>query len=168
LRRQQAAGEVTLLDRNAARVQVILQDGKPYEHEGTLDFFDYSVNPTTGALAFRGIVPNPDRVLLPGMYVNVRLTLGHSNHAFLVPAAALQRDDQGPFVKVVGADDKVVQKRVVADTIQGSSWVVTSGVAEGDRLVVLNSQRARPGTVVKVAPASAPSDSGGSGPSGKQ
>jgi membrane fusion protein, multidrug efflux system len=168
LRRQQAAGDVTLLDRNAARVQVILQDGKPYEHEGTLDFFDYSVNPTTGALAFRGVVPNPDRVLLPGMYVNVRLTLGQLNHAFLVPAAALQRDDQGPFVKVVGADDKVVQKRVVADTIHGSSWVVTSGVAEGDRLIVLGNQKARAGAVVKVAPASATSEAGGSGPTGKQ
>jgi membrane fusion protein (multidrug efflux system) len=169
LRRQQAAGDVTLLDRNAARVQVILQDGAPYEHEGTLDFFDYSVNPTTGALAFRGIVPNPDRVLLPGMYVNVRLTLGQLNHAYLVPAAALQRDDQGPFVKVVGAEDKVVQKRVVADTLHGSSWVVTSGIAEGDRLIVLGSQKARPGAVVKIAPASAPAPhrAGGSGPSGE-
>jgi membrane fusion protein (multidrug efflux system) len=168
LRRLQAAGAVTLLDRNAARVQVILQDGTPYEHDGTLDFFDYSVNPTTGALAFRGIVPNPDRVLLPGMYVNVRLTLGQLNHAFLVPQAALQRDDQGPFVKVVGADDKVAQKRVVADTIQGSSWVVTSGVAEGDRIIVLGNQKARPGATVKVAPESAPGDVvGGSVPSAK-
>jgi membrane fusion protein, multidrug efflux system len=168
LRRLQAAGDVKLLDRNAARVQVILQDGTPYEHEGTLDFFDYSVNPTTGALAFRAVVPNPERVLLPGMYVNVRLTLGQMNHAYLVPAAALQRDDQGPFVKVVGADDKVVQKRVVADALQGASWLVTSGIADGDRLIVLNNQKARPGAVVSVAPASAPSQAGGSGPSGGQ
>jgi membrane fusion protein (multidrug efflux system) len=167
LRRQQAAGEVTRLDRNAARVQVILQDGTPYQHEGTLDFLDYSVNPTTGALAFRGIVPNPDRVLLPGMYVSVRLTLGHVNHAFLVPAVALQRDDQGPFVRVVGADDKVVQKRVVADTLQGASWIVTSGIAEGDRLVIVGFEKARPGAVVRTTPANAPGSAAGSGPSGE-
>ncbi|HEU4626762.1 MAG TPA: efflux RND transporter periplasmic adaptor subunit [Steroidobacteraceae bacterium] len=175
LRRLQASGDVELLDRNSARVQVILQDGTPYPHEGTLDFLDYSVNPTTGALAFRGVVPNPDYMLLPGMYVNIRLTLGQMKHAFLVPAAAVQRDDQGPFVKVVGPDNKVVQKRVTADTLHGSSWVVTSGIAEGDRVIVVDVQKARPGAPVTVtpaeapaeAPASAPGHAGGSVPSGE-
>ena len=155
LRRQQGTGDVTLMDRNSAQVEVLLPDGTPYKRKGTLDFFDFSVNPTTGALAFRGIVPNPERELLPGMYVNIRLTLGQLNHAFLVPQAAMARDNDGPFVKVVGADGKVVQKRVMSDTFNGPNWVVTGGLADGDRLIVLNGQKARPGSLVKVAPANA-------------
>jgi membrane fusion protein (multidrug efflux system) len=153
LRRQQSTGDVTLMDRNSAQVEVILPDGTPYPRKGTLDFFDFSVNPTTGALAFRGIVPNPERELLPGMYVNIRLTLGQLNRAFLVPQAAMGRDNDGPFVKVVGADGKVVQKRVVADTLIGQNWVVTAGLAEGEQLIVQNAQKARPGSLVKVSPA---------------
>lgn len=153
LRRLQSTGDVTLLDRTSAQVQVILQDGAAYKHLGTLDFLDYSVNPTTGALAFRGIVPNPERELLPGMYVNIRLRLGQLNRAFLVPQAALQRDNDGPFVKVVTADGKVAQKRVASDTVHGSNWIVTSGLADGDQLIVLGSQKARPGVTVKIVPA---------------
>jgi membrane fusion protein (multidrug efflux system) len=176
LRRLQSTGEVTLLDRNSAQVQVILQDGAAYKHLGTLDFLDYSVNPTTGALAFRGTVPNPERELLPGMYVNIRLTLGQLNRAFLVPQAALQRDNDGPFVKVVGTDGKVAQKRVMADTVNGPSWIVTSGLADGDQLIVLGNQKARPGAPVKIVPAptqessppQAPAPASGSGGNGKQ
>ena len=155
LRRQQGTGDVTLMDRNSAQVEVLLPDGTPYKRKGTLDFFDFSVNPTTGALAFRGIVPNPERELLPGMYVNIRLTLGQLNHAFLVPQAAMARDNDGPFVKVVGADGKVVQKRVMSDTFNGPNWVVTAGLADGDQLIVQNTQKARPGSLVKVTPADA-------------
>jgi membrane fusion protein (multidrug efflux system) len=156
LRRQQTAGTVKLLEGNSARVTVLFQDGTPYPHEGTLDFSDFSVNPTTGALAFRAVVPNPERRLLPGMYVNLRLNAGELNHAFLVPQAGLQRDAQGPYVKVVGADDKVVQKRVVSDRAVGGNWIVTSGLEDGDRLIVSNFAKARPGMAVKVTPANDP------------
>lgn len=155
LRRQQTAGTVKLVEGNSARVTVLFQDGTPYPQEGKLDFSDFSVNPTTGALAFRAVVPNPDRRLLPGMYVNLRLTLGELSRAFLVPQAGLQRDAQGPFVRVVGADGKVVQKRVESDLAMGGNWIVTSGLADGDQLIVSNFAKARPGTMVKIAPASA-------------
>jgi membrane fusion protein (multidrug efflux system) len=167
LRRQQSTGDVTLMDRQAAEVEVILPDGTPYEHKGTLDFFDYSVNPSTGALAFRGVIPNPERELLPGMYVNIRVTLGQLNRAFLVPQAAMSRDNDGPFVKVVGADGKVVQKRVTADAFTGQKWIVTSGLSDGDPLIVQNTQKARPGATVKATPISEPGGAesvGGSAP----
>lgn len=151
LRRQQTAGTVKLVDGNSARVTVLFQDGTPYPQEGTLDFSDFSVNPTTGALAFRAVVPNSDRRLLPGMYVNLRLMMGELSRAFLVPQAGLQRDAQGPFVRVVGADSKIVQKRVESDLAVGGNWIVTSGLADGDQLVVSNFAKARPGAMVKVA-----------------
>jgi membrane fusion protein (multidrug efflux system) len=165
LRRQQVAGTVKLVDGNSARVTVLFQDGTPYPREGTLDFSDFSVNPTTGALAFRAVIPNPDRELLPGMYVNLRLTLGELTRAFLVPQAGLQRDAQGPFVKVVGADGKVLQKRVTSDLAMGGNWIVTSGLADGDRLIVSNFGKARPGTAVKVA-ADTPSPESAAGATG--
>lgn len=153
LRLEQGTGAVTLMDRNAAQVEVLLADGTPYRHKGTLDFFDFSVNPTTGALAFRGILPNPDRELLPGMYVNLRLTLGQRNHAFLVPPTALQRDAEGAYVKIVGSDGKVIQKRVTTTALRGGEWIVTEGIAEGDRLIVQGTQKAQPGAPVKVVSA---------------
>jgi membrane fusion protein (multidrug efflux system) len=152
LRRMQGTGDITLMDRNAAQVAVVLPDGTPYKLKGTLDFTDYSVNPTTGALAFRGIVPNPERELLPGMYVNIRLTLGTLKRAFLVPQAALQRDNDGAFVKVVGADSKVVQKRVQADVLNGNNWIVTSGLKDGDALIIQGTQKARNGSTVRPTP----------------
>jgi membrane fusion protein (multidrug efflux system) len=153
LRRQATEGTVKLLDGNSARVKVLFTDGTPYAHEGRLDFSDFSVNPTTGALAYRAVVPNPERQLLPGMYVNLQLTMGERNHAYLVPQAGLQRDAQGPYVRVVGADGKVEQKRVESDIAVGGNWVVTQGLTDGDRLVVSNFGKARPGTVVKVTSA---------------
>ena len=92
LRREQATGNITLAGDNKAIVQLKMQDGTPYAHTGTLDFADVSVDPATGSVALRGIVPNPDGQLLPGMYVSVHLTVGTMNHAYLVPQAGLQRD----------------------------------------------------------------------------
>lgn len=160
LRREQAEGTVKLIAPNSARVTVLFQDGTPYPHQGTLDFLDVTVNPTTGALAFRAVVPNPELRLLPGMYVNLRITMGERNRAFLVPEAGLQRDAQGPYVKVVGTNGKVAQKRVQSDVAEGGNWIVTSGLNDGDRLIVTNFAKARPGMPVKVAAA------GGAAPAG--
>jgi membrane fusion protein (multidrug efflux system) len=156
LRRQQTEGTVKLVEGNSARVKVLFTDGTPYAHEGTLDFSDFSVNPTTGALAFRAVVPNPEHQLLPGMYVNVHLTMGERNHAYLVPQAGLQRDAQGPYVRVVDANGKVAQKRVESDLAVGGNWIVTKGLSDGDRLIVSNFGKARPGTAVKVSATPAP------------
>lgn len=165
LRRAQATGDITLVDHDKAVVQLTLPDGTAYGREGTLDFRDVSVDPTTGAVALRGVIPNPDYQLLPGMYVSVRLAIGTAKHAFLVSQAALQRDGTGPYVLVAGADDKVVQKRVVTRALSGLNWIVTEGLADGDRIIVSGIQAARPGTSVTVAtePAETAATPGASG-----
>lgn len=158
LRRAQAAGEVTLVEGNKAQVRLILADGTPYGAVGTLEFSDVSVDPTTGSLAYRGVIPNPDRQLLPGMYVNVRVTLGQFNRGFLVPQVALLRDGSGPYVQVVNAEDKIAHQRVTTATTRGEHWIVTAGLAQGDRIVVTGIQQAPLGAEVKAAPYRSPQD----------
>jgi len=155
LRRAQAAGSVTMARGRQVSVQVILADGTPYAHTGTLDFLDVSVDPATGAVALRGIIPNPDHQLLPGMFVGLRLTSGAVNRGFLVPQAGLLRDAQGAYVLVAGADDKVVQKRVTTESLAGPNWIVTEGLADGDRVIVSGTQSARPGSTAAAVPATA-------------
>ncbi|HST27438.1 MAG TPA: efflux RND transporter periplasmic adaptor subunit [Rudaea sp.] len=152
LRRAQAGGHVALEAENKAKVDIVLPDGSTYAHSGTLDFSDSIVNSATGAVELRGIVPNPDHRLLPGMYVNLRLTLGQITHAYLIPQAALQRDPSGPYVLTVGSDGKVAQKPVVADAQQGGDFIVTSGLADGDQVIVSGVQHVRPGAPAKAAP----------------
>ena len=160
LRRAQAAGDVTLARGKQVIVQLTLPDNTPYTHSGTLDFLDVSVDPATGAVALRGIIPNPEHQLLPGMFVGVRLTSAEVKRAFLVPQAGLQRDANGPYVLVAGADDKVLQKRVTVETLAGPNWIVTAGLTDGDRVIVSGTQNAHPGSTVAAVPvAAAPADS---------
>ncbi len=152
LRRAQAAGQVTIAEGDRAEVRVVRADGSEYPHSGYLSFSDFSVNPTTGAVAFRGVVPNPDRQLLPGMYVNVRLTAGTLKRGFEVPQLAVQRDSQGAFVMVAGADGTVAAKRVDVVSSAGAKWVIGGGLEDGDQVVVSGLQMARPGMKVNARP----------------
>ena len=152
LRRAQADGHVSLEEANKAKVEIVLPDGSAYAHAGTLDFSDTQVNAATGAVELRGIVPNPEQRLLPGMYVSVRLTLGQTNRAWLIPQAAMLRDAAGPYLLVVGADGKVVQKQVTADAQQGGDFVVTTGLSDGDKVIVSGVQHVRPGAPAKAVP----------------
>jgi membrane fusion protein (multidrug efflux system) len=156
LRRQQSSGDISLVEPHKAVVQLTLPDGTAYGRPGLLDFSDVAVEPTTGAVALRGLMPNPDKQLLPGMYVNVRLTIGTLNHAFLVPQAALLRDAKGAYVFTVGSDNKVIQKRVTADTASGQDWIVPKGLNDGDRVIVSGTQNARPESLVKAVPYASP------------
>ena len=153
LQRAQAAGSVELAQGNAAEVRVLRADGTPYPQIGTLDFSDYSVNPTTGAVAFRGRLPNPDHLLLPGMYVTVRVTAGTLKSGFEIPQLAVQRDGQGSFVLVAATDGTVAAKRVDVVSSVGTQWIVSSGLADGDQLIVSGLQMVRPGMKVKPVPA---------------
>jgi membrane fusion protein, multidrug efflux system len=150
LQRAQAAGAVELASGKAADVRVLRADGSEYPRAGTLDFSDYSVNASTGAVAFRATIPNPDGALLPGMYVTVRITAGTLKSGFEVPQLAVQRDNQGSFVLVAGSDGTVAAKRVDVVSSVGTSWVISSGLAEGDQVIVSGLQMARPG--MKVQP----------------
>lgn len=152
LQRAQAAGAVDITSGKAAEVRVIRTDGSEYPHLGSLDFSDYSVNASTGAVAFRAIVPNPDRLLLPGMYVTVRVTAGILKSGFEVPQLAVQRDNQGSYVLVAGPDGTVAVKRVEIVSSVGSNWVVSSGLQESDQVIVSGLQMIGPGMKVKPVP----------------
>src|SRR5207248_7783445 len=153
----QTTGSVSLAH-DRASVELTLPDGSVYAHRGTLDFRDLSVDPATGAVALRALVPNPEHQLLPGMFVGVRLASGVVNRAFLVPQAGLQRDGTGPYVLTVGPDDRVVEKRVAVEALDGPSWIVTAGLADGDRVIVSGTQNARPGATVAAVLSGSPGE----------
>ena len=152
LRHAQASGNATLSGTGKAQVRLELPGGAAYEHAGTLDFSDTSVDPSTGAVTLRAEVPNPAHALLPGMYVTMTATLGERRHAFRVPQAAVQRDDASAFVLVVGADGEVARKDIATEGTQGGDWIVTDGLAPGDQVIVSGLQRAQPGQPAKATP----------------
>ncbi|HXS28522.1 MAG TPA: efflux RND transporter periplasmic adaptor subunit [Steroidobacteraceae bacterium] len=152
LRDEEQTGDVTLVERDKAHLQIILPNGAAYPEIGTVDFASVTVDPTNGAIAFRGIIANPDRLLLPGMFVNIRLIIGTQNHAFLVTQAAVRRDSTGAFVQVVGSDGRVVQKRVRAETMLGSNWIITQGLEDGDQVIVSGVDKVKPGMLARAVP----------------
>lgn len=161
---QRQAGLVSMKDGDAGRVQITLPNGMAYGRAGTVDFQSATVDPSTGAIALRGIIPNPDHILLPGMFVDVRLTVGTVNHAFLVPQSSVQRNSAGnPYVLVV-SDGKVLKKRVRTEGTRGPDWIVTAGLSDGDRLIVTGIQNAHPGKAVSVTLARNPPAVTGGGP----
>jgi membrane fusion protein (multidrug efflux system) len=135
-----------------SEVQVILPDGTPYARMGTLDFSGDVVDPATGAISLRARIPNPDRSLLPGTYVTLKATMGEQRGVFLVPQAAVQRDTKSAYALVVGRDGKVVRKDIAAEQAQGTNWIVRSGVAAGDQVIVSGVQKAQPGQPAKAVP----------------
>lgn len=155
---QEQAGEVTLASADKATIQIVLPNNQLYPQTGTVDFSAATVDPTTGALAFRGIIANPDRLLLPGMFVDIRLLLGYRNHAFIIPQTAVRRDAEGAYVEVVGPGDKVAVKRVDANTMQGTNWIVTSGLNDGDRVIVSGVEKVRAGMIAHAVPYAAPKE----------
>jgi membrane fusion protein, multidrug efflux system len=158
LRSAQKSGDLKLAAPNQAQVQLLLPDGSVYAHTGTLNFADLAVDPQTGAVSLRAIVPNPDRSLLPGMFVKLRLTLGQRHHAFEVPQAAVLRDAQGAYLLIVDGNDVVQNRRITLDGQRGAAWVVESGLKDGDRVIVSGVQKAKPGAKVQPVPYSSKSD----------
>ncbi|HEY8229251.1 MAG TPA: efflux RND transporter periplasmic adaptor subunit [Rhodanobacteraceae bacterium] len=152
LRTAEKAGELKLVAPNKVEVQIVLPNGSVYANQGTLDFTDLAVDPTTGAVDLRAVVPNPSHSLLPGMFVHVRLTLGSLHGAFLLPQSTIQRDNDGAYVYVVGADDKIVEKRVNLGDQHGADWIVQGGIDAGARIVASGVQKAQPGETVKPVP----------------
>lgn len=137
-----------------AKVRLLLEDGSAYAHEGTLQFSDVTVNPSTGSVTIRALVPNPEGRLLPGMFVRAQLEEGTRQDALLIPQIALRRDAQGKAsVLVVGADGKLEARPVEAPRAVGNKWLVTEGLAPGERIVVEGLQKVRPGSSVIAVPA---------------
>ncbi len=140
---QQLQGDARTRDQ--ANVEVLLADGKAYPHPGALDFSDLAVDPGTGAVSLRAVLPNPNRLLLPGMFVNLRLNTGVVDHAFVLPQGAVGRDAEGAYVLVIDPDGKVGQRRVQIANMTSSDWVVRGDLSEGDRVIIEGLQKVRPG-----------------------
>ena len=138
---------------NRARVKLILEDNTAYPLEGTLQFQDVTVDPTTGSYILRIVFPNPKRVLLPGMFARAVLEEGVNEKALLVPQQGISRDPKGnPLALIVDADGKVQQRTLTLDRTIGDKWLVSAGLAPGDRVIVEGVQKVRPGSTVKALP----------------
>jgi membrane fusion protein (multidrug efflux system) len=137
-------------------VQLIQEDGTLYPQQGELQFTEVNVDTETDSVTMRAIFPNDDQLLLPGMFVRERIEEGVDPHAILVPQQAVSFNQQGQAkVLIVGADDKVTPRIVTADRAIGTNWLVTAGLAPGDRVIVAGAQRAMPGMTVTVRQQSA-------------
>jgi membrane fusion protein (multidrug efflux system) len=137
-------------------VTILLEDGTQYEHPGKLAFSDVTVDPATGSFGLRIVVPNPDYLLLPGMYVRAVVGDGERQEALLVPQQGITRDQKGQSVAmVVGKDDKVEPRLVRVSRAIGDRWLVEEGLAAGDRVIVEGLQKITPGAPVQATEAGA-------------
>jgi RND family efflux transporter MFP subunit len=132
-------------------VEIGLQTEQGYPHKGRLDYASPTVDATTGTLTARAIFDNPARVLLPGLFVRVRIPTGTADKALLVPDAALGADQGGRYLLVVNKDNVVEQRKVEIGAVEGAMRVIEKGIAAGDRVIVSGIQRAVPGQKVEPA-----------------
>jgi len=171
LRRALSAGGVTA---GSTQVRLKLEDGTDYGYTGSVEFSEVMVNESTGTVTLRARFPNPQNVLLPGMFVQALFTQAVDQDVFLVPQAALQRDIGGDaFVFLVGAGNKVERREVVAERTFGTNWVVTGGLQPGDKVITQGTNNLRSGAPIKPVPASArqrvePRQAGAGGGQGRQ
>ncbi|QLA18631.1 efflux RND transporter periplasmic adaptor subunit [Desulfolutivibrio sulfoxidireducens] len=138
---------------NQNTVNLIMENGKPYAQEGTFQFSDVTVDPSTGSVTLRLIFPNPRAEILPGMFVRAIIKEGVNDEAILVAQQGVSRDSKGnPYALVVNAENKVEMRQLTLDRAIGNQWIVVSGLVPGDRVIVEGLQMLRPGTVVQVTP----------------
>lgn len=146
-RLQRAAGD------QAARIRVVLDDGTEYPQTGRLLFSDLTVDATSGQVTLRAELPNPDGLLLPGMYVRVRLQQAEQPNGILLPQQAVTRSNTGDSVLVVGADNKPAPRQIRIAQAHGTDWLVTEGLKPGERVIVSGFQKMMvPGAPVKPVP----------------
>ncbi|SAL52949.1 efflux RND transporter periplasmic adaptor subunit [Caballeronia humi] len=161
LRRQIQEGRLQTQGIHAAKVTLVLEDGRTYSEPGKLQFSDVSVDQSTGSVTVRAIFPNKERVLLPGMFVRARIEEGVNDRALVVPQIGITHDQKGQAVAlVVGKDDKVELRSLVTSGTYGANWVVDSGLNPGDRVIVNGVEKAKPGMTVKPVAAQLPAQPG--------
>lgn len=154
LRRRIEEGRLRENGTDQRKVRLTLEDDSIYPLEGILQFREVTVDPTTGSVILRIVFPNPEGVLLPGMFVRATVQEGINPQAILIPQETVLRDPKGnPTVLIVDTEDKVEQRMVTIDRDVGNEWLVSSGIAPGDRLILEGIQKARHGVPVKVVPA---------------
>lgn len=153
LKRILTEGKLVNKGPDSAKVKLILEDGTPYDQEGTLKFSDITVDPSTGSYILRMVFPNPRHILLPGMYARAVVLEGIAENSLLIPQQSVTRDPKGnPYVLVVNAQNKVEVRPVVTPRALGDKWFVTSGLQSGDRVIVEGLQKAPPGATVNPVP----------------
>jgi len=153
LQRRLEEGRLKHDGKNQNKVKLILEDGTMYPLEGTSQFRDVTVDPTTGSVVLRAVFPNPKRVLLPGMFVRAVVKEGVNKQAVLIPQQAVSRDPKGnPITLIVDAESKVQQRMITTDRAIGDKWLVSSGLKPGDQVIVEGVQKVRPGASVKIVP----------------
>ncbi len=153
LKRQMEEGRLDADGNGQNKVRLILDDGTVYPREGTLQFRDVTVDPTTGSVILRLVFPNPEGLLLPGMFVRAVIKEGVNREAILIPQQAVSRDPRGnPLALVVNDEGKVEQQGLTIDRAIDDTWLVSSGLKPGDRVIVEGLQKVRPGASVKAVP----------------
>lgn len=150
LRREIAAGSLQGTDE--VPVNITLEDGSAYPQQGKLSFAEAMVDPGTGAVALRVVVPNPDQLLLPGMFVRATVANGERSNGILAPQQGISRNPRGQATAlVVGADGKAEQREVKVSRAIGDTWLVEDGLKAGDKLIVEGLQKVKPGAPVQAS-----------------
>jgi membrane fusion protein (multidrug efflux system) len=153
LRRQLAAGGVAPL---TERVRLRLDDGSDYGYAGSVEFSEVTVDPATGTVTLRASFPNPQGLLLPGMFVRASFAQAQVANAFLVPQAAVTRDAQGNAeVFLVGPGNKAIVRTITATKTKGNNWIITAGLKDGDRVITQGLGKLKSGQLVKPVPETA-------------
>lgn len=154
LRRALSSGDTVATQ---ADIRLKLEDGSDYGYSGTVEFAEVVVDPSTGTVTLRARFPNPQGMLLPGMFVRASFAQSIDNNAFLVPQTALSRDPKGnATVLVVGPGNKAISRSVTAPRVIGTNWVVTAGLKPGDKVLTQGTAKAKPNQPIKPVPESAP------------
>ena len=154
LRQALQSGQLARSGTNAARVQILLENGQPYAEAGRLLFTDLTVDPGTGQVSLRAEVPNPQQLLLPGMFVRVRLQQAQVENAILLPQQAITRGTpQGDVATVVAADGSFTRRPVTLGEAQGNQWIILGGLQPGEQVMVDGFMKLMPGVkTVKPVP----------------
>ncbi len=156
LRRAAKDGAMKRGEAGTQKVSLVLEDGSSYPLEGRIQLSEVTVDATTGTVLVRALFPNPEGVLLPGMYVRAVVTEGTSDKGMLVPQAAVTRDRKGdPMARIVNAENKLEVRTLTVERALGNTWLVTGGLDEGDRVVVEGASTAQPGSGVEIVEAGA-------------
>jgi membrane fusion protein (multidrug efflux system) len=152
LRLKQELADGKLKQENGkAKVKLVTNDGITFPQEGSLEFSDVTVDQTTGSITLRALFPNPDKTLLPGMFVRAQLEEGTNPNALLVPQQGVTRTPRGDAsAMVIGKEDKVEVRNITATQAIGDKWLVTDGLKDGDRVIVTGLQKVKPGVQVKA------------------
>ena len=153
LKKNLASGNLKNPGSDRTKVRLVLEDGSAYAQEGVLQFSDVTVDPSTGSFVFRMLFPNPDRVLLPGMFVRAVVQEAVNDQAILIPQQSVARDPKGnPLALIVNGEGKVEPRPLVLGRAIGDRWLVDSGLRAGDQVIVEGLLRVRPGAPAKAVP----------------